>query len=123
MVAHGSGRGAGIGVPTINLEKIDTLLPADGVYAARAILQGDASDGPTASTWPAACHIGPNATFGEHARTVEAHLIGFDGNLYGQTVELDFLARLRGTKAFPSLDDLLAQIRADIEQTERVCQR
>jgi riboflavin kinase/FMN adenylyltransferase len=54
---------------------------------------------------------------------VEAHLIGFHGDLYGQMVELDFLARLRGSKAFPSLADLLAQIRADIEQTRRVCER
>jgi riboflavin kinase / FMN adenylyltransferase len=123
IVAHGSGRGAGIGVPTINLEGIDTLIPADGVYATRAFLNPDPDvpGDPTVSAWPAACHIGPNATFGEHARTVEAHLIGFEGDLYGQNVELDFLARLRGTKAFPSLDDLLTQIRADIDQTRRVC--
>jgi riboflavin kinase/FMN adenylyltransferase len=122
IVAHGSGRGAGIGVPTVNLEHIDTLIPADGVYATRAFLEldPDAPGGPTVSAWPAACHIGPNATFGEHARTVEAHLIGFEGDLYGQKVELDFLARLRGTRAFPNLDQLLAQIRADIEETRRV---
>jgi riboflavin kinase/FMN adenylyltransferase len=53
---------------------------------------------------------------------VEAHLIGFEGDLYGQKVELDFLARLRGTEAFRSLDDLIAQIRDDIEQTRLVCQ-
>jgi riboflavin kinase/FMN adenylyltransferase len=123
IVVHGSGRGAGIGVPTVNLDHIDTLIPADGVYATRAFLNLDpgAPGGHTVPAWPAACHIGPNATFGEHARTVEAHLIGFDGDLYGQRVELDFLARLRGTRAFPNLDELLAQIRADIEQTRRVC--
>src|SRR5205814_6958739 len=76
MVTHGAGRGAKIGVPTANLEAIDTLLPAQGVYAARAL----ASSG----NWPAAISIGPNPTFGESALKVEAHLIGFQGSLYAQ---------------------------------------
>ena len=97
--------------PTVNLEGIDTLIPADGVYAALAWIDGQ---GPA---WPAACNIGPNPTFGEHARKVEAHLIGFAGDLYGKSVELDFLERLRGTRKFSSLDELLQQIRADIDQT------
>jgi riboflavin kinase / FMN adenylyltransferase len=114
VVTHGAGRGAGLGFPTVNLEGIDTLIPADGVYAALAWIDGP---GPA---WPAACNIGPNPTFGEHARKVEAHLIGYDGDLYGESVELDFLERLRGTKKFSSLDDLLQQIRSDIDQTRRV---
>src|SRR6185295_9296517 len=76
MVTHGAGRGAKIGFPTANLEAIDTLLPAQGVYAARAF----ASTG----NWPAAVNIGPNPTFGENALKVEAHLIGFAGSIYGQ---------------------------------------
>ena len=62
--------------------------------------------------WAAACNIGPNPTFGEQIRKVEAHLIGFAGDLYGRSVELDFLARLRSTRAFANLDDLLSQIQA-----------
>jgi riboflavin kinase/FMN adenylyltransferase len=118
VVAHGAGRGAGIGIPTINLEGIDTLIPADGVYAARALVAGVGPD--RAGPWTAACNIGPNPTFGEQARKVEAHLIGFSGDLYGCTVELDFLAHLRSTRAFAGLGDLLTQIRADIERARQL---
>ena len=88
VVTHGAGRGAGLGIPTINLDGIDTLIPLDGVYAARVFAPGEESQ-PVA--WAAACNIGPNPTFGEQIRKVEAHLIGFDGDLYGRSVELDFL--------------------------------
>jgi riboflavin kinase/FMN adenylyltransferase len=120
VVTHGAGRGAGLGIPTINLDGIDTLIPLDGVYAARAFVQGD--DASAARGWAAACNIGPNPTFGEQIRKVEAHLLDFSGDLYGRTVELDFLARLRSTRAFSGLDDLLAQIRDDIGQTRGICQ-
>ncbi len=73
------------------------------------------------AAWAAACNIGPNPTFAEQIRKVEAHLIGFDGDLYGRSVELDFLARLRSTQAFAKLDDLLDQIQADIESARRIC--
>jgi riboflavin kinase/FMN adenylyltransferase len=115
VVTQGAGRGARLGIPTINLDEIDTLIPLDGVYAARAFIQGD--ENPVARGWPAACNIGPNPTFGEQIRKVEAHLIDFSGDLYGRTVELEFLARLRSTRVFSSLDELLTQIRADIEET------
>lgn len=120
IVTHGAGRGAGIGIPTINLDGIDTLIPADGVYAVRAFLNGGGPGG--VAPWAAACNIGPNPTFGEQIRKVEAHLIGFDGDLYGRTVELDFLARLRPTRTFAALDDLLTQIRADIERARKIGQ-
>ena len=87
-VDRGAGRGAGLGFPTANLAAIDALVPLEGVYAGLAWVNGQ---GPP---WPAACNIGPNPTFGETARKVEAHLIGFSGDLYGKTVELDFLERL-----------------------------
>jgi riboflavin kinase / FMN adenylyltransferase len=115
QVAHGAGRGAGLGFPTVNLEVIDTLVPLDGVYAGLAWIAGQ---GPA---WPAACNIGPNPTFGEQARKVEAHLIDFKGDLYGKSIEIDFLERLRGTKKFSGLDELLAQILADVEETRRIC--
>lgn len=115
LVGRGAGRGAGLGFPTANLIEIDTLIPADGVYAARAFVDGR---GPS---YPAACNIGPNPTFGEKGRKVEAHLLGFAGDLYDRRIELDFLRRLRDTRRFPGLDDLLRQVRADIEETRRVC--
>jgi riboflavin kinase / FMN adenylyltransferase len=113
-VVRGAGRGAGLGFPTANLDRIDVQVPADGVYAARAWLDGR---GPG---HPAAAHIGPNATFGAQARTVEVHLIDFQGDLYGCVLELDLLRRLRPTRAFAGVDELLAQIRADVAQARAV---
>jgi riboflavin kinase/FMN adenylyltransferase len=115
VVSPGAGRGRGLGFPTINLSEIDVLLPAPGVYAGLAWIDGQAP------AWPAACNLGANPTFGEQARKVEAHLIGYEGNLYGKTVELEFLDRLRDTRAFASVDELLRQIRADIDGTRRIC--
>lgn len=110
QVVPGAGRGRGLGFPTANLQGIDTQIPADGVYAARAWT----SNPPRPC--PAAVHIGANATFHATQRTVEAHLIGFRDDLYGQTIELDFLERLRGTRKFDGVSELLDQIRVDVEQ-------
>lgn len=115
MVTHGAARGARIGFPTANVDAIDTVLPGQGVYAGSAIV-GDA-------TWPAAVNIGPNPTFGEHAVKVEAHLIGFHGSLYGQPLEIDFLARLRDTCKFASLDSLQEQLRQDVAAAEQICRK
>jgi len=111
VITHGAGRGAGLGFPTANLDEIDTLIPADGVYAAKAILE-DSGD-----IYGAACHVGPNVTFGEQIRKVEAHLLDYHGDLYGRTILLDFLARIRPSRPFQNLDDLLAQIQADVDRT------
>jgi riboflavin kinase/FMN adenylyltransferase len=114
LVVRGVGRGAGLGFPTANLDRIDVQVPADGVYAARAFLDGR---GPG---HPAAAHLGPNATFGEQARTVEVHLIDFQGDLYGRVLEIDLLLRLRPPRAFAGVDELVAQIRADVEGARAV---
>ncbi|HZN35578.1 MAG TPA: bifunctional riboflavin kinase/FAD synthetase [Pirellulaceae bacterium] len=115
MVTHGAGRGAKIGFPTANLEAIDTLLPAQGVYAARAIAP--------AGVWPAAVNIGPNPTFGEHALKVEAHLIDFSGPLYGQPLELDFLSRLRSVRPFESVAALKSQLAHDVAAAREFASR
>ena len=112
MVTHGAGRGAKLGFPTANLDAIDTLLPAAGVYAGRAILPG--------KTWPAAINLGPNPTFGEQAVKVEVHLIGFTGSLYGQPMEVDFIARLRDIRRFSGIDELKTQLTADIANAARM---
>ena len=117
VITHGAGRGAGIGVATANLDEIDTMIPDDGVYAAHAFIDGA---GPP---WPVACNIGPNPTFGEQAHKVEAHLIDFSGDLYGRIVELDLLARIRPTRRFAGLEDLLTQIRQDIADARTICSR
>jgi riboflavin kinase / FMN adenylyltransferase len=106
MVTHGAGRGAKLGFPTANLAAIDTLLPAAGVYAGAAFPGGD--------RWPAAIHIGSNPTFGEQQLKVEVHLIGFDGQLYGEPLEVEFLSRLRGVLAFNGVDELKRQLDQDV---------
>lgn len=116
VVVRGAGRGAGLGFPTANLGGIGVQVPADGVYAARAIFEPEAGRLPC----PAAVHIGPNATFGARMRTVEAHLIGFDGDLYGRPLGLDLIDFLRPSRKFADVADLLGQIRADVEQTRQV---
>jgi riboflavin kinase/FMN adenylyltransferase len=122
MVTHGAGRGAKIGFPTANLEAIDTLLPAEGVYAGRAWLnaasRGVSDPGPR--SWPAAINLGPSPTFREAAVRVEAHLIGHDESLYGQPLEVDFLARLRDIRPFDSPQALIEQLRRDVNEVKRI---
>jgi riboflavin kinase / FMN adenylyltransferase len=111
-VGSGRQRGRTIGFPTANLERIETLLPGDGVYAVR-VYRGSES-------WPGAANIGPNPTFGEAGRKVEVHLIGFQGDLLGQSLAVDFLERLRDTKPFPGVAELTAQLRRDVERAQSV---
>ena len=115
MVTHGAGRGGRIGFPTANVDAVDTLLPGEGVYAGRAVA--------ASGNWPAAINVGPNPTFGEHALKVEAHLIGFAGVLYGQPLELDFLARLRDIQTFASPEELKNQLARDVSRARDVAGR
>lgn len=111
MVTHGAGRGARLGFPTANLAAIDTLLPAPGVYSARAWYAGQSS--------AAAVNIGPNPTFGEQALKVEVHLIDRNESLYGEPLEVEFLARLRDVQSFASPEALVAQLREDVQQARQ----
>ena len=112
IVTHGARRGRRIGFPTANLDGIDTLLPAAGVYAGQASVGG--------GQWSAAINIGPNPTFGEHALKFETHLLDFEGSLYGQTMEVDILARLRDIHPFESVKQLQAQLHCDIEAARTI---
>ncbi len=123
LVVHGQARGRTLGFPTANLEGITTLLPAAGVYAGLAhppAASAGAGGRKPLSPSPAAIHIGPNVTFGATGVTVEVHLIGFDGDLYGQRLDVDFLARLRDTRRFESLDDLKAQLATDVARAAAI---
>lgn len=117
-VVTGARRGATLGFPTANLDQIVTVLPAPGVYAARATVAGG-HGGPVSH--PTAVHVGPNATFGETAISVEAHLIGFAGDLYGETLHVDFLGRLRDTRRFDSVETLRSQLASDVAEAAEVC--
>ncbi|MFV1967699.1 MAG: bifunctional riboflavin kinase/FAD synthetase [Pirellulaceae bacterium] len=114
LVTHGDARGGKIGFPTANLDAVDTLLPAQGVYAGRAFTPEGA--------WPAAVNIGPNPTFGERSVKVEAHLLGFSGSLYGGVLEVDFLSRLRDIRAFGSVDELKQQLVRDVAATREMAE-
>jgi len=111
-VGTGAKRGRTIGFPTANLEQVETLLPADGVYAVRV----------TASErgFAGAAHIGPNATFGEARRQLEVHLLDFDGDLYRQTLAIDFVGRVRETKKFAMVDALIEQMRRDVAEARKM---
>jgi riboflavin kinase/FMN adenylyltransferase len=119
-VIEGARRGRGLGFPTANLAAVATLLPAAGVYAARATVSGD---GPAAVWHPAAVNVGPAPTFGVEASGVEVHLIGFDGDLYGKALDVDFLARLRDTRRFATIDELKAQLAADVARVAAMSDR
>jgi riboflavin kinase / FMN adenylyltransferase len=110
-VVKGDGRGRTLGFPTANIVPHDDLVtPGHGVYAAFA-------DGR-----PAAVNVGIRPTF-ETGRglLIEAYLIDFDGDLYGKTLRIAFIARLRGERRFPSVEDLVAQMHRDVEEARELC--
>jgi len=110
-VTTGHQRGRSLGFPTANLTAIENLVPGPGVYAVRATHQGKA--------WDAAAHLGPRPTFAEASPSVEIHLLVFDGDLYGQTLEVDFYKKVREPKSFASIDELKKQIELDVGMIER----
>ena len=108
-VVRGDGRGRQLGVPTANLGLSGRYVqPAEGVYAGDVVL-------PDGRTFRSAISVGTNPTFdGEREVRVEAHLLHFDEDLYGQHVRVEFRRFLRGQLRFDDLDGLIAQMRADI---------
>jgi riboflavin kinase/FMN adenylyltransferase len=111
-VVEGDARGRELGMPTANLETPpDLVVPAAGIYAARARI-GDREK------VPAAVSVGVRPTFEDAGeQRVEAHLIGLEGDLYGRTMQLEFLDRLRDEERFDSASELTAQMRKDVQQT------
>jgi riboflavin kinase/FMN adenylyltransferase len=109
-VVEGDRRGRELGMPTANIVPDDALAhPGHGVYAAWA------------HGHPAAVSVGVRPTFDTgRGLLVEAHLLDFDGDLYGQTLRIAFLQRLRGEKRFESVDDLVAQMRRDVDQAREI---
>jgi riboflavin kinase/FMN adenylyltransferase len=116
IVERGEGRGAGLGVPTANLGVDPSrCIPAAGVYAGWL----NVGDG-----WrPAATGIGTRPTFGGGSVTVEAHVIDFDGDLYGRRARLALTRRIRAERAFTSIDELKAAMARDIAQTREIVRR
>jgi riboflavin kinase/FMN adenylyltransferase len=111
MVVTGAKRGRTIGFPTANLADVPTVLPGNGVYAVRATVEG--------RMWPGAANVGPNPTFGEDARKVEVHLINFAGDVYGQPMAVEFVAKLRETRPFAGVAELASQLKRDVEEAKK----
>lgn len=115
QVVHGDGRGHGLGIPTSNLEvQPQRILPANGVYACWAIVNEERI--------PAVTNVGVRPTFEDQPLQprVEAHLLDFQGQLYGQMIKLQFITRIRPEKRFSAIGELLEQIRKDIQIAREV---
>jgi riboflavin kinase/FMN adenylyltransferase len=116
VVAHGDKRGRELGFPTANVSVPgDILLPADGIYAGWY-------ERPDSVVHPAAISLGRRPTFYEeaHASLLEAHLLDFDGDLYGEHAKVRFASRLRGEERFDDVDALVAQMRRDCDAARRL---
>ncbi len=112
QVIQGAQRGRTIGFPTLNLAGVKTLVPGHGVYAGNVYLR----DG----QHPTAINIGPNPTFGEQADKIEAHVLDWAGDLYGQWIELELLDRVRGVQKFACAEELIAQVNLDVSQVRNI---
>jgi riboflavin kinase/FMN adenylyltransferase len=110
-VVQGQHRGVALGFPTANLYLRGMQLPPDGVYAVRVHADGVERGG--------VANLGFNPTFGNRARTLEAHLFDFEGDLYRRRIEVCFVARLRAERKFPSAEALANQIREDVAAARR----
>ena len=111
-VVHGAKRGRSLGFPTINLAlPRERLLPRDGIYA----MWAEMGEG----RFKAAASLGVRPTFGGGERVLEAFLLDFSGDVYGEEVEIAFVKRLRDELAFASAAELSAQIARDVEETKR----
>lgn len=115
-VIHGDKRGRELGYPTANVPLGKTLHPAYGVYATWVQIEGEDEN-----TWhPAATNIGIRPMFKLDEGLVEVHILDFDGDLYGKTLRIRPVKRLRGEAKFDSLDALIAQIDLDCEEARKI---
>ncbi len=111
LVVHGFHRGRTLGFPTANLATPCEALPRDGVYAVRVRVHGD----PAGPLHPAVLNLGSRPTL-RAGRSIEAHLLDFDRDLYGRTLRVSFVKRLRDERRFDGLDALRAQIARDADE-------
>ncbi len=117
LVSRGRGRGREMGFPTANLELTspceNILRPADGVYFAVVVVEG--------KLFKAAVSVGVPSTFDDVPSTIEAHLLDFDGNLYGKSLQVFFCEYLREMRPFDSVDELMHTVQSNIEQARVAC--
>jgi riboflavin kinase/FMN adenylyltransferase len=127
QVSKGEARGRSLGFPTANLiPDREQALPADGVYAAHAFLSAGSIGVHKADSdtlYQAVINIGLRPTFGSGQRLIEAHLLDFTGELYGQELRIELLERLRGEERFSSAEELKAQMVRDVAQARSLLKR
>jgi riboflavin kinase/FMN adenylyltransferase len=114
-VVRGLGRGREIGLPTANLAVVNETLPARGVYACWCHQRPEGG-----ARHAAVINVGHRPTFGAGALSVEAHLLDFEGDLYGRALRVEFHERLREERAFPGPDALVRQVQDDIGRARRM---
>ncbi len=115
-VIEGDHRGRGLGWPTANLRlPMARVIPPDGVYATRAVCEGQSFD--------AVSYIGTRPTFGPGERLLEVSLLDQQQELYGRTLAVEFIDRVRDDRTFESPDELTAQIERDVRSTRELLQR
>ncbi len=112
-VVSGKGLGGYLGAHTANIAPANELLPGSGVYITVTGL------GAEKKKWPSVTSVGTNPTFPGGALTVETHLIGFEGDLLGRVLEVEFIKKMRDQIAFPSVEKLHDRIAADIEKARK----
>ncbi len=106
-VEHGAHRGASLGFPTANISPSNQIIPAKGVYVAEVCMGRNLHH--------AVVNVGVNPTFGGDTLRIEAHLMEFKGDLYGENIEIRFIDRIRHEKRFSSVEELTKQISCDVE--------
>lgn len=120
VVVRGDRRGRDLGYPTANVETPPfTAIPADGVYAGHLVTR-DPRSGASKERFPAAISVGTNPTFQGSRRTVEAFVLDYEGDLYGEHVGVEFARRLRPMAAFPDVPSLVAAMDKDVADTRRI---
>lgn len=105
-VVRGDNRGKQLGFPTANIDTEGELFPGNGVYAVNVNVGGN--------VMPGAANVGVRPTFNKKDRNIEVHIIDFEGSIYGESVRVDFIERIRGEVAFPSPEALSIQIKKDL---------
>jgi riboflavin kinase/FMN adenylyltransferase len=116
QVVEGARRGRELGFPTANLATANELLPPAGVYATLTSVRG--------TVYPSVTNVGLRPTFGDVSKpVVESYLLGFDADLYGRSLRLSFVLRLRDERRFADVDSLRAQIEADVRRARRLFDR
>ncbi len=122
VVVRGDQRGRDLGFPTANLRADpQAAVPADGVYAGRVVRIDEWGNTRTdIEPRPAAISVGSNPTFEGMHQSVEAYVLDFDGDLYGQNLGVEFVHRLRSMQRFDSIGELVTQMAADVEETREL---